>query len=91
MNQYNIGAEQMSCSKVVCGALPDDLHGFVIEVLINTHHKHGGICTGGRDDDFLSSSLQMSLSRAGQMVSDQDISVKRQLTSNIQAHIKYQL
>ena len=42
-------------------ASPDYMHAsWVVGFLVDTHHKHGGISRGRRDDDFLSTTLQMS-------------------------------
>lgn len=41
--------------------LPDNLEGFVVLLVVDTHDEHGGISTGGRDDDFLGTALQVSL------------------------------
>jgi len=35
----------------------DDLHGWVISVLIDTHHEHGGVGGGSRHHDLLGSAL----------------------------------
>lgn len=43
--------------------LPDDLHGVVIFVMVDTHNKHGGIGTWGRDDNPLGTTLQVGLTQ----------------------------
>ena len=48
-----------------CGS-PDDLHGVVVRVVVDAHHEHGGVGTGGGDDHTLSSALQVSLGVRGQ-------------------------
>lgn len=41
--------------------LPDNWEGFVILLMVDTHDKHGCISAGCRDDDFLGTTLQVSL------------------------------
>lgn len=41
--------------------IPYDLHGVLIFVMVDTHDKHGGIGTWGRDDDPLGTTLQVGL------------------------------
>lgn len=44
-----------------CISLPDNFKGIVIFLMVDAHDKHGGICTGGRDDDSLGTALKVSL------------------------------
>lgn len=40
---------------------PDNMEGFVIFLVVDTHDKHGRISAGCRDDDSLGTTLQVSL------------------------------
>ena len=42
------------------GGIADNLQGVVILVMVHTHHKLGVIHRGGRDDDPLGSTLEVS-------------------------------
>lgn len=42
-------------------SLPDNLEGLVILFVVDAHDEHGSISAGGRDDDSLGTTLQMSL------------------------------
>ncbi|KAL8409443.1 hypothetical protein RB594_007758 [Gaeumannomyces avenae] len=48
-------------SQAVGGArgVGDDVGAAVVRLLVDTHHVHGGIGRGGRDDDLLGTALQM--------------------------------
>ncbi len=49
--------------------LPDNVHGrWVVFVLVDAHHEHGGISRGGRNDDLLGTPCDMcsSLLRGGE-------------------------
>lgn len=37
----------------------DDISGWVVLVLVDAHHVHGGVVGGGCDDDALSTTLEM--------------------------------
>lgn len=54
-------------SQAVGGArgVGDDIGRAVVLVLVDTHHVHGGIGRGGRDDDLLGTAGQVSLGLVG--------------------------
>lgn len=54
-------------SQAVGGArgVGDNVGGAVVGLLVDTHHVHGGIGRGGRDDDLLGTTLQVSLGLLG--------------------------
>lgn len=56
-----------------CISLPDNFKGIIIFLMVDTHDKHGGICTGCRDDDSLGTTLKMSLVREKAKVQTQEM------------------
>lgn len=44
-------------------SLPDNFKGIIIFLMVDAHDKHRGICTGGRDDNSLGTTLKVSLAQ----------------------------
>lgn len=43
------------------GGVGNNLHGWLVSLKVDSTDKHGGISTGGRNDDLLGTTLQVSL------------------------------